>query len=665
MSGVSCKSAIVLFGFMLLYGCSGGVTQRPATSANPLPERAGELPVKAYAALPEVEHISLSPDGNRIAFLQNLDGNTILVTQDRVGGGNRHIVVRSDNQKFHINGYNWVNDERLLVRVWYADRAARLKFVRTGLFAVNHDGTQLKDDLIRVDVPGLNNRYVPQIQDSYFRIPGDPRHVLLSLDDRQAGAPSVYRLDVYSGEKERVAGNPGNVRHWFPDLQGRVRVGVGVNKSKLSIVYRPPEGGEWRTLGEYEQGHADALEPLGFDADPDLLYVRGIHQGRKAVFRIRLSNAAGKPELVYADPKYDVAGALIYSAAHDRVIGVGYATDTLRFAYWNESGRRLQAAIDKALPQRSNVIVSSAGRRHIVSSSNAARAPVYYAMDEDTGFLDEIAETYPLLADARLSPPQTVKFKARDGLELEGYLTRPTRAGTGPGPAIIFPHGGPWARDVAGFDPWTQFLADRGWTVLRLNFRGSAGYGADFERAGFQRWGLEMQDDITDGVHWLIQQKLADPQKVCIVGGSYGGYAALMGAIKTPELYRCAVSLAPVTDLTRLVDELNDARWLDYQLRSALADRKLGRRWSDRDRLNDTSPLQQAARLHTPLLLAHGTDDLSVDVSHSQDLAKELESAGFKDFQYLELEHGDHHLSREVDRVQFFGALDAFLRKFQ
>ncbi len=208
-------------------------------------------------------------------------------------------------------------------------------------------------------------------------------------------------------------------------------------------------------------------------------------------------------------------------------------------------------------------------------------------------------------------------------------------------------------------------MVNRGWNVFRINFRGSAGYGEQFVQAGFQRWGLEMQDDITDGVNWLITGKIADPAKICIVGGSYGGYAVLMGLAKTPELYRCGVSVAPVTDLVELMEDWSDIRLQDRHLQAALVEQRFGNWWSDRSRLKATSPVNLAEKIHTPLLLVHGDEDRSVDVNHSRKMASALTSAGFKDFQYLEQENGDHHLTREQDRIQFFQAMDGFLRKFQ
>jgi dipeptidyl aminopeptidase/acylaminoacyl peptidase len=225
-----------------------------------------------------------------------------------------------------------------------------------------------------------------------------------------------------------------------------------------------------------------------------------------------------------------------------------------------------------------------------------------------------------------------------------------------PRPLILFPHGGPGARDYAEFNPWTQFFASHGWAVLQVNFRGSAGYGDSFLRAGFHRWGLEMQDDLTDGVRWLTAQGIADPERVCIVGAGYGGYAALMGTVKTPDLYRCAVSWAGVTDLQMfVVDQRN------YLNKTAAAERSIGRWWEDRQRLKETSPAELADHIRTPVLLAHAEDDRIVFVRHARVMRDALKDAGAQHVEYLEVPYGGHSLNHQESRLAFFDAMERFL----
>lgn len=363
--------------------------------------------------------------------------------------------------------------------------------------------------------------------------------------------------------------------------------------------------------------------------------------------------------MVVADPKFDIGGSLIYFRWLCAVVGVSYAAEGIQTVYWDKRAQAVQAPIDSALPNRRNVIVSSShdGKRHVVASGNAAQPVQYYIFDREHDRIVKFAESRPEVNTAQMAVPKSVTIQARDGFALHGYLTVPLDRDERAMPLVVFPHGGPSARDTDHWDSWTQLFASRGWAVLQINFRGSSGYGDDFLRAGFQRWGLEMQDDITDAVRWAVQQGIANANRICIVGAGYGGYAALMGAVKTPELYQCAISIAAVSDLRKLVD---DARF--YVGQEVLAESRIGRWWSDRDRLKDTSPVTHAKEIRTPLLIIHGVSDVVVPVAHSRELVDALKGAGVQNYRYIELPQGDHWLSREPDRLQVFQEMESFLK---
>jgi dipeptidyl aminopeptidase/acylaminoacyl peptidase len=243
-----------------------------------------------------------------------------------------------------------------------------------------------------------------------------------------------------------------------------------------------------------------------------------------------------------------------------------------------------------------------------------------------------------------------IKYKARDGAKIEGYLSLPPDM-KAPFPLIVHPHGGPESRDFGGFDYWTSFFVNLGYAVFRPNFRGSSGYGYSFARSQMQAWGLSMQDDITDGVHRLIRDNIVDKEKICIVGASYGGYAAAMGAIKTPELFKCAISFAGVMNLKELVHDYRNS-YFRIQIEKQLGE--------DSDDLKARSPYYLAEKVNIPILLAHGEDDRRVKIEQSQEMFEELQELG-KDVSYLELKHGDHYLSVQKNRHQLFTAMEKFL----
>jgi dipeptidyl aminopeptidase/acylaminoacyl peptidase len=626
------------------------------------------IPVEAFARLPHVASVKFSPSGKYLAVLRHQDGQNYLVTQS-TKGTDAHVVVASNNEEIFIQWFEWVSDERLLVGVRFSYSRGRIGSTETRLIGVNRDGTESNQDLIKPKGPEsiFGAEHYSQFQDQVVAfLPADHKHVLIALDAQIPNSPNVYRLNVYSGAQSLVQSNPGSIEGfgrihtWMADRNGKVRLGIGFRHTTMQrIIVRSSQSDEWRELVEFDLTKDLGIEPLGFDSDPDLLYVRAPHKGRQAIYTLRLDQPDRPRELVFADPDYDIGGPLIYSRWLQTVVGVSYAAEEIRAVYWDKRVQAIQTRLNELLPARRNVIVSSSndGTRYVVASGNAVQPAQFFIFDREHDRVVRFAETYPDLPVDRMSLPKSITFQSRDGLMLHGYVTVPKDREPGALPMVVFPHGGPAARDTGRWDYWTQFFVNRGWGVLQVNFRGSAGYGENFLRAGFQRWGLEMQDDITDAVEWAVREGIARPNRICIVGGSYGGYAALMGTVRTPDLYRCAISFAGVSDLRRLVDH---ARFFDGQ--EVMTDAQIGRWWSDRDRLRDTSPVNHAKEIRTPLLILHGRADVVVPVVHSRDMADAMKEADARNYRYVELPQGDHWLSREPDRVQVFREMEAFLQ---
>ncbi|MDM0003546.1 S9 family peptidase [Variovorax sp. J22G73] len=649
------------------------------------------IPLHAFAELPAIEQPQLSPDGRGAVMVQTIDGKSYVVVS---GFGEKpRIVLKSDGDKYTIGMVRWAGNRRVLVGARFQEDRRGVRTFESRLIAVDRDGGNLKGDLtlgIQQGKAFERARRVPQFQDRIVgALPDEPETVLIALDASAPGQPDVYRLDTRTGRSRLVQRNLGGIRQWMADAQGEVRLGYGVTRTVLRVMVRPPAApaenksenkdeigsgsGSWRPLMSYEgtdpaEARRLALRPLGFDADPRCLYALAPVGGRDALVRIDLQDPAFPRETLLANARFDVRGELLREPRTRRVVGFDYRTDVSRIVYWNDAARQRQEALDRALPQRGNRIVSDdeAGQQSIVLSVAGSRPPQYFTMNWTNRQLVRLADTHPSLEGLPLSTPKRIALTSRDGLALEGYLTLPPAREANakdhvkavPLPTVLLPHGGPASADTGRYDYWAQFLASRGWAVLQLNFRGSIGYGQDFREAGRKRWGLEMQDDLADGLRWLIDQGIADARRVCIVGGSYGGYAALMGAVKDPALYRCVVSFAGPSDLHDLLSF--SQRFMDYELG---AEAQIGTWWGDRDKLRQTSPALRAGEIKVPVLLIHGAQDAVVPVEQSRDMAEALKKAGHSDTRYVELPLGDHTLSREEDRVRVMTELETFLKK--
>jgi dipeptidyl aminopeptidase/acylaminoacyl peptidase len=363
---------------------------------------------------------------------------------------------------------------------------------------------------------------------------------------------------------------------------------------------------------------------------------------------------------IFEHPEVDAVAAVM--GENGRVDGVAYEDDRRRIRWLNPDLQRVQANIDRALPGKDNLILSrsSDGNRVLIFSSAADDPGTYYVYDRATHRIEGFAGPYDGLANRRFAPVRPIRFHNRDGAEIPGYLTLPPDRGERNLPLILMPHGGPFARDSWSFDPWVQFLAARGYAVLQVNFRGSTGYGRSYVERGFGQFGSGMIDDLEDGVDWLAQEGMIDPHRVCVMGASYGGYAALWAPIRHPDRYRCAISFAGVTDVRSM---------LRYDNRLFVAPR-YSREWrrriegEERADLSLISPLQQAARLSLPVLIAHGAQDRNVPVAQSRDLVRALTRAGtnhhVESVFYPEEAHG---FSKPEDSVDFLTRVEAFLAR--
>ena len=617
---------------------------------------AEELPVEYFFKNYEFSQVSLSPDGKHLAAIAPVGESRNLVVVDRATM--KPLAVTSLTHR-DVSAYQWANNERLL---FYVEEDGNESLA---LNAVNIDGS--KPRVLTKAAKGI--QLIPRYTRMVDRLKEDDRHVIVSSNERKAQFPDLYIMDIYNGRKKRLTSNPGDITDWGMDWNHKVRVAVrqvvAKDKSDASseLLYRDTEDGPWKVLATSHLGQ-EGVAPAGFTADNKALYVlSNVGRDRLAVYR--LDPATGKKQLVFGHDEVDVGGPS-YSPRDHRVLAIGYVTDKPQVHYLDKKFGDIQKALDKVLPDTVNRITSLTDdeKTAVVLASNDKTPGTYYLLETEPKLkLTYLAQIADRIKPEQMADMKPISYKARDGLLIHGYLTLPKGAEDKRLPLIVHPHGGPYGpRDVWGWNPEVQFLANRGYAVLQMNFRGSGGYGNKFQVGAWKQWGLQMQDDITDGVKWAIEQGIADPKRVCIYGASYGGYATMAGLTMTPELYKCGINYVGVVDLfmleewdTRHDKEGGLTAWF-HQAIGNPDDPK------DRERMTKTSPINLLDKLDDPLFVVHGRRDPRVEIAQAEELMDKLDNLGKPYIKLIKKKEG-HGFRREANKLELYKMMDEFLKK--
>lgn len=613
-------------------------------------QTSNQIPLEAFASLPDVSKMRLSPDGSKaicIVRVETSKRSGRLVTMFDTKTLEPTQLAFSENEKYVITDINWANDKVVLVDAKFPAVRHGTPTTETRLLKIDVATKKISSVLPKLFLKRL--RYIPNIlSDVVDYLPEDDDHIIMSISGfKSSFERTLVQVNISGKGRTKVFNrSEDNVSRWVLDGAKRARIAIHRDDTNYTVKEKLPDD-DFRDLWTFEAFSAESVWPLGFDKDPNILYVNAHHQGRDAIFKVNLTDKKLTKELVLSSELSDVGGSLRYSKLTGEVIGIGN-----RFI--DEKYKNFEKALDKALPDTTKYILdfSEDENNYVVLATSDTQPGLYLIGDRKAKSLVPVAGRYNALSPELLAEKKLITYKARDGLEIHGYLTLPLNKEKNL-PAIIFPHGGPISYDSDGFDYWTQFLANRGYAVLQMNFRGSSGYGHDFMQQGLAKWGQAMQDDVEDGAKWLIEQGVANKEKMCIVGASYGGYAALMGPLKEPDLYKCAVSFAGVTDIEYLVKRSRG--FTNYEI----VKKQIG---DDYDSLWERSPLKHASKIKPPVLLIHGSKDRVVNVHHSEEMYDELKGED-KDVTYVEIEGGDHYLSNNEHRLQTFKAIESFLAK--
>tara|TARA_R110002096_G_C14661942_1_gene728508 strand:+ start:35358 stop:37421 length:2064 start_codon:yes stop_codon:yes gene_type:complete len=626
-----------------------------------------EIPILLFAQEPEFNDVSLSPDGEHILYIYPKGKNFVFRVDP---------VDDEDDQEDHYIGsisksllgkITWVNDRRLLLEVnsfggmnWgYENRKLTITITMLKTFFafdVDRKGLEKLYEFKYDFNPSMLRR--PQNFQSFIvdTLDRDENNILVSLTDEETGLPSVHYLDVYTGETKLNQKSVANISQWFADHDGNIRFGVGVNDSKVVMIARKAGEQEWMNLHDQELFQDDRFRPLSFGENENNFFVISpAANGRYAIYDFNIADGVLERK-IFEHPSVDVK-EVEFSKANKKLLSVTYQEDMLGRHYVDEDYQRNMEAINEALPNRNNYLISLTRDQNymLIKSESDVFPGAYYRMDVENRQLRLVGELNTLLNPEYLSRQINKTYFARDGLEITSYLTLPQAVSAqGKPPLIVLPHAIPDGRDFNAYNYVTQFLASRGYAVFQPNYRGSSGYGFQFQTLGYGEWGRNIQYDIEDGVKNLISEGVIDENRICIMGKNFSGYIALMGAIQNKELFSCVIANAPLTDLDELVSSVKKS------VGKVIAERLVGKR--KKKEIQKVSPIHSLRKFRTPVLLFHGNVNQSIPFQNSEEFVKKMVKEKVP-HRFVTLEGAGNDISTYENRKLYLEEIEAFLNE--
>jgi dipeptidyl aminopeptidase/acylaminoacyl peptidase len=619
---------IILISFMLI------LTSSPAEDSVP-----PTIPLRDFFRNPETTGYELSPSGELIGFLKPVDHRLNVWVQPKSGGEAKQITSVKDRD---IRGFFWKGDKYLL---YLKDNEGDENY---HIYVAQSDGSGTRD---LTPFEGVRAEMIDDLED-------DATDLIIGLNKRNKEVFDAYRLNIETGDLKLIAENPGNISSWITDHAGNIRVATTTDGVNTTLLYRKTEQDAWKPV--ITTSFKETFAPQFFTFDNKALYgVSNIGRDKAAI--VEFDPETGKETKVLFDhPEVDVSD-LHYSKKRKVITSATYTTWKEERRFFDPVTEQLYTSLEHKLPGYDVYVVSSnkAEDTFIVRTITDRSLGSFYLYESNSGTLTKLADRNPWLKEEQLAEMKPIEYKSRDGLVIHAYLTLPKGKPSKDLPIVVNPHGGPWVRDEWGFNPEVQFLANRGFGVLQMNFRGSTGYGRKFWEAGFKQWGQSMQDDITDGVKWLIDQGVADPKRVAIYGGSYGGYAVLEGLTKTPDLYAAGVDYVGVSNLFTFMKTV-PPYWKPFL---DMMYEMVGNPEKDKALFEKNSPALNADKIKAPLFVAQGAKDPRVNIDESNQIVDALKKRGI-DVEYMVKENEGHGFHNEENRFSFYEAMESFLAKY-
>lgn len=586
----------------------------------------------------------ISPDGARMAYLAPAD-NVLNIWVKTIGANDDRPVTHDTGRG--IQNYFWAQDNR---QIMYLQDIGGNENWR--LYSVNLESSEIRDftpfEDVQVQIVEQNKNF--------------PNEMLIAMNKENPAAHDVYHLDLTTGAMELKARNPGHYLGWVSDINLEIRGALAANKeSGYDLLVRKDGKSEWQTAASWNSEDALTSGPIGFTRDGNHVYMIDSRNANSARL-VRMELATGNVETIAEDPKYDVSGAMVHPDSRE-IQAVSFTRDRTEWTVLDESIKADFAAIANLQPGDMTIYDRDNADDTWIVGFDVDNGPIsFYSYDRSSKQGTFLFDHRPALKEYKLASMEPISFKASDGMTIYGYITFPPDIAPEDRkdlPMVLNVHGGPWYRDTWGYHPEAQWMANRGYICLQVNFRGSTGYGKDYINAGDREWGGKMHQDLIDAVKWAIDMGYADPAKIAIYGGSYGGYAALVGATFTPDIFVCAVDIVGPSNLVTWITTV-PPYW------SAMKDifyRRIGNPDSEPDFLMSRSPITKVDQIKIPMLIAQGANDPRVIQAESEQIVAAMKENSIE-YEYLLFPDEGHGFVKPENRLRFYAAAEKFLAKY-